>query len=256
MIGGPIGGALVAFAGFAAAAVTDSVSFAVVLAVLIAIRPRFTQPATARRNVLRESADGFRVAWRTPGLAALLLLVAGVAGFVIPVNSLLVPLISRQHHWTAAAAGLIVGAQAAGSIVVSLIVARRGAVSRPGAAAALGLAAVAAGELLIGLAPVRLLAVAGAVVMGLGTGTFVCNLAPVLMGTSPRSHLARIQALLSLAQSGALLAFNNVLGTVAHLATARAAVLTCAAVVTTCAVMAFLVPAIRNAGTPAPSPSA
>ena len=44
----------------------------------------------------------------------------------------------------------------------------------------------------------------GAFIMGLGTGTFVCNLAPVLMGTAPRSHLARIQALLSLAQSAAL----------------------------------------------------
>jgi MFS family permease len=255
MIGGPVGGALVAFAGFAAASVTDSVSFAVVLAALIAIRPRFTPPETPRRNVLREAADGFRVAWRTPGLAAVLLLVAGVAGFVIPVNSLLVPLISRQHHWTAAVAGLIVGAQAAGGIVVSLIVARRGAVSRPGAAAALGLAAVAAGELVIGLAHVKMLAIAGAVVMGLGTGTFVCNLGPVLMGTSPRSHLARIQALLSLAQSGALLVFNNVLGAVAHVASAAAATLTCAAIVTVCALVAFVVPGIRNASTPARSPS-
>ena len=91
MIGGPIGGALVALAGFTAASPTDSVSFGVVLAALICIRPRF---------------------------AAL-----------------------------------------------------------------------------------------GAVMMGVGTATFVCNLAPVLMGTTPRSHLARIQALLSLAQSGALLIF-------------------------------------------------
>jgi hypothetical protein len=59
--------------------------------------------------MLRESADGIRVAVRTPGLAALLLLVAGAAGFVIPVTSLLVPLITRQHHWSAATAGLIVG---------------------------------------------------------------------------------------------------------------------------------------------------
>jgi hypothetical protein len=53
-------------------------------------------------------------------------------------------------------------------------------------------------KLLIGLAPVKALALADTVAMGMGTGTFTCNLGPVLMGTAPRSHLARIQALLGL----------------------------------------------------------
>jgi len=112
-----------------------------------------------------------------------------VAGFVIPATSLLVPLLTRQHHWTAAIAGLIVGAQAAGGITVALAVARRGPAARPGPAAAAGLAAIAAGELLLGLAPVKALAIAGAVVMGLGTGASTCNLGPVLMGAAPRTHL-------------------------------------------------------------------
>jgi MFS family permease len=255
MIGSPVGGALVAFAGFAAASLTDAVSFGVVLVALIAIRPGFTSPDTPGRNVLRDSADGIRVAVRTPGLASLLLLVAGVAGFVIPATSLLVPLIARQHHWTADVAGVIVGAQAAGALVVALVVVRRGAVSRPGLAAALGLATIAAGELVIGLSPLRFTAVIGAFIMGLGTGTFVCNLAPVLMGTAPRSHLARIQALLSLAQSAALLIFNNVLGLVARQASATGAMITCAAMVTACALTALLVPAIRHIGPPARPPS-
>lgn len=250
MIGGPAGGALVALAGFTAASGADSVSFAAVLAALIAIRPRFIPPGAPRRSVLREAADGIRVAIRTPGLGALLL-VAAVAGFVIPATSLLVPLITRQHHWTAAVAGLIVGAQAAGGIVIALTVARRGAAARPGLAAALGLAAIAAGELLIGLAPVKALALAGAVAMGMGTGIFTCNLGPVLMGTAPRTHLARIQALLSLAQSAALLVFNNVLGAVAHLTSATGAMITCASIVSACALAALLVPAIRHASAPA-----
>jgi hypothetical protein len=251
MIGGPAGGALVALAGFTAACAADSVSFAAVLAALIAIRPRRTPPDAPRRNALREAADGIRVAIRTPGLAALLLLVAGAAGFVIPATSLLVPLITRQHHWTAAVAGLIVGVQAAGAIVIALAVARRGTAAQPGLAAALGLAAIAAGELLIGLAPVKAVAVAGAVAMGMGTGTFTCNLGPVLMGTAPRSHLARIQALLGLAQSAALLVFNNVLGAVAHLTSASGAMITCASIVSACALAALLVPAIRHATAPA-----
>jgi MFS family permease len=134
MIGGPVGGALVGFAGFPAASLTDSVSFGVVLVALIVIKPRFIPPGEPRRPVLRESADGIRVALTTPGLAAVLVLVAAVAGFVIPVPSLLVPLIARQHHWTAAVAGVIVGTQAAGGIVIALVVIRRGAVSRPGLA--------------------------------------------------------------------------------------------------------------------------
>lgn len=248
MIGGPAGGGLVALAGFTAASAADSVSFAAVLVSLIVIRPRFTPPDTPRRGVLRESADGIRVAIRTPGLAALLLLVAGVAGFVIPVTSLLVPLITRHHHWTAAVAGLIVGTQAAGGIVIALAVARRGASARPGLAAALGLVAIAAGELLIGLGPVKAMALAGAVAMGMGIGTFTCNLGPVLMGTAPRSHLARVQALLSLAQSGALLVFNNVLGAIAQAASPAGAMIVCASVISACAVAALLVPAIRRAG--------
>jgi hypothetical protein len=217
MIGGPIGGALVGFAGFPAASLT-------------------------------QSADGIRVAVKTPGLTAVLLLVAGVAGFVIPATSLLVPLIARQHHWPAAVAGVIVGAQAAGGIVIALLVTRRGAVSRPGLTAALGLAMIGAGELLLGLTPTKSLAVTGAFMMGLGTGTFVCNLAPVLMGTAPRTHLARIQALLSLAQSAALLVFDNVLGLIAHAASAADAMITCASAVSACALVALLVPAIRRVG--------
>ena len=74
-----------AFAGFACASLTDSISFGVVLVALIAIRPRFAPPAPApRRNILRESADGIRVALKTPGLGAVLLLVAGVAGSLCP----------------------------------------------------------------------------------------------------------------------------------------------------------------------------
>jgi MFS family permease len=254
MIGGPIGGALVGFAGFPAASLTDSISFGVVLAALIAIRSRFTPADSPRRSVLHDSLDGIRVAVRTPVLITVLLLVAGVAGFVIPATSLLVPLITRQQHWTAAVAGTIVGGQAVGVIVMALTVARRGAASRPGLAAALGLATIAAGELVIALSPARFAAVLGAVVMGLGTGTFVCNLAPVLMATTPRSHLARVQSLLVLAQSSALLISNNVLGAVANATSATGAMITCASVVAACALVALLVPTIRHLTTPGVSP--
>ena len=70
------------------------------------------------------------------------------------------------------------------------------------------------------------------------------------MGRAPRSHLARVQALLSLVQSGALLVFNNLLGAVAHAASAAGAMITCASIVGVCALIALLVPAIRHVAVP------
>lgn len=89
-------------------------------------------------------------------------------------------------------------------------------------------------------------AVLGSGVMGAGTGVFVSNLAPVLMGTTPRSHLARVQALLTLVQSGALVISNNVLSGITTAMTATGALVTCALVITACATIALAVPAIRR----------
>ena len=102
MVGGPVGGALVGLAGFTAASAVE----------LGQLRrgpgradrgPAPVHPAgrTAAQRAPRVDATGSASRLRPPGLAALLLLVGGVAGFVIPVTSLLVPLLARQHHWTA-----------------------------------------------------------------------------------------------------------------------------------------------------------
>lgn len=143
---------LVAAAGFAAATWTDAATFALVLVVLVVIRPGVDvptpeHPASVRRSVF----DGVRIAVRTPGLASALLLVAAAAGFVIPSSSLLVPLLARERGWGAATAGLIVGAQGVGVIVSTLVVARRGSARRPGVAAAAGLATTAVGQTLVAL---------------------------------------------------------------------------------------------------------
>ncbi len=247
MIGGPVGGAVVAFAGFAAAAWSDAASFAIVLGVLIVIRPRLDVPIGARtESVLRSAVDGFRVAVRTPGLGPALLLVAGAAGFVIPTTFLLVPLLARHNHWSATVAGLIVGAQGVGVIASTLVVARRGSARRPGLAAAAGLATTAAGQLLVAVLHPAPLAVAAAVLIGVGSGTFVANLAPVLLGTAPRTHLARIQSLLVLVQSAALLVTNNALGAVAHFASAPSALLCSSVALAACAVIAFSTPTLRR----------
>ena len=247
MVGGPAGGLAVAAAGFAAAAWADSATFAIVLVVLILIRGRASAPPPGpRRNVVRDAADGVRIAVRTPGLGAALLLVAGSAGFIIPVSSLLIPLLARTHGWGAGAAGLVIGAQGVGAILITLFVARSGTTSRPGSTALAGLLTVAVGQAVIGLAPTAVLAATGALGMGLGSGLFVSHLSPVLLGTAPRSHLARVQALLSLVQSVALLATNNIIGNIAHAFRPADAVFLCSAVLVACAITGYASPTVRR----------
>jgi len=244
LVGGPIGGALVALGGFAVAAWFDAATFAVVLVVLVAIRPRYdVPPPPSQESVLQSARDGLRVAVRTPALGPALLLVAGAAGFILPTTTLLVPLLARDHGWTAATAGLVVGAQGAGLILATLVVARRGSAKRPGVASAAGLLLAAAGQAGL-VAPGA--ALVAAVLVGVGSGVFVANLAPLLLGAAPRTHLARIQALVGVGQSAALVVTNNVLGMVAEVASAGAAVLWCAVALAACAAGGLVTPALRR----------
>lgn len=251
MLGGPVGGFLVAAAGFVAAAWTDSVTFALVLVVLVSITVRTdvplarglrTQGATDPREggVLREIADGLRVAARTPVLWWALRLVGVAAGFIIPVTSLLVPLLARANGWAAGAAGLIVGAQGVGTIAVTVIVARRGTGMRPTRTALAGLLGTAAGLVVLAFATSAAVAGVGAVVVGVGGGLFVSHLSPMLLGAAPRSHLSRVQALLTLMQSLVLLVTNVLLGTIARAFEARTAILLCAGVLVVCVLTSSL----------------
>lgn len=247
IVGGPLGGVLVALAGLPIAAAVDTATFAVVIVVLFRIRPRFEpEPAPARRNILREAVDGVRVALRTAGLRAVLCLMAGAAGFILPVSSLLVPLLSRSRGWPALDAGLIVGAQSLGTIAITLAVAYKGTIPRPGIVASAGMAAVTLSLLCLGLSTMPSLAVASGFFCGVGVGLLVSHLTPVLVTAAPKTHLARVQALFTLVQSSALLITNNLIGNIAHAFSARTGFLTCAAVVCVCALGALLSPALRH----------
>ncbi|HWF56786.1 MAG TPA: MFS transporter [Candidatus Dormibacteraeota bacterium] len=251
LVGGPLGGVLVAVAGLAAAALTDSVTFAMVLVVLITIRPGFDVSATGhRRNILREAFDGLRVAMTTAGLRPALLLVGGAAGFILPVTSILLPLLARSHGWGAGAAGLAVGALAVGTLSVTVIVARTGLRPRPATTALCGLLVTAAGETALALSPNVGAAVAGALAMGAGTGIFTTHLGPMLLTAAPPSHLSRIQSLLSLVQSSALLVSNNALGNLTRLIQPGPTILVCAGLLVGCDVMGFCAPSLRAATRP------
>ncbi|MFF4429990.1 MFS transporter [Streptomyces sp. NPDC001513] len=231
LLGAPLGAVLVAAAGLTGAVLADAGTFAIVLVVLVLVRPAFEVERSPRtEGLLAGAADGVRVAVADPVLRSALLLTAAAACFLLPVVSLLNPLLAREHGWSAGAAGLIAGGQSLGVVAVALVVSRRGTLRRIGRGAALGLCVAAPGIAAVALAGKAgvALAVAGGIVTGAGSGLFACHIGPLVLTGSPGTHLARMQASLTLVQSLALVVGNNALGALADAHGATAATALCA----------------------------
>ena len=255
LLGAPASGALVAAGGLVVAAVVDASTFAVVLVALLVVRPqrRPPQPA-AGTSVLRDAASGVRLVLADPSLRALLAATGLVAAFVLPMTSLCVPLLVRGHGWSSSAAGFIVAASAGGALAVSLIVARWGAFGRAGLVAGVGPLVASIGMAGIAIGTTTLTTFLGALVQGIGVGLFVSHMAPLVMAGASRTHLARVQSMLSLAQTLPLLFSNNVVAILASHTGATVAALACAGGTAAAGLRLITHPQVRNA-TPATSSS-
>ncbi|MEU6236841.1 MFS transporter [Kitasatospora sp. NPDC047058] len=251
LLGAPLGGALVAVGGLAGAALADAVSFGLVLLVLLRVRPPAERgPARSAADspgLLREAAAGVRLALADPLLRAALLLTGAAAGALLPVVSLLVPLLARTHGWGAGAVGLVGGGEGAGVLVVAGLVSWRGTLRRAGAGAAAGLCTASAGIAVLAWAPGVAPAVAAGVVAGAGSGLFACHLGPLVLGGAPEGHLSRVQALLTLVQSAALVLSTGLLGVLADTAGARWPTALCALATGAAGLAAFSSAALRRA---------
>ncbi|MER7766012.1 MFS transporter [Kitasatospora sp. NPDC096140] len=247
LLGAPLGGLLVAVGGLPGAAVADAASFGVVLLVLLRLRPGAAAPVDAPAGLLREAASGVRLALRDPLLRAALLLTGAAAGALLPVMSLLAPLLARAHGWTAGTAGLVTGGQAAGVLAVAGLIAWRGGLPRAGVGAAAGLCTASVGVTLLALAAGPAAAVTGSAVTGVGSGLFACHLGPLVAAGAPDSHLSRVQALLTLVQSAALVLANALLGVLADTAGATLPTLLCALAAGTAGLTALAGPTLRRA---------
>ncbi|KOV36508.1 MFS transporter [Streptomyces sp. XY431] len=269
LLGAPLGGALVAAGGLPGAALVDAASFAVLLLVLLLLPVSDPRRAPAARadtdtdtdtdtgtdrpaGLVREAAAGVRLATGDRLLRAALLLAGAAAGAVLPVVSLLGPLLARSAGWGAGAAGLVAGAQGAGVLAVAVLLARRGAGAgrRPlgaGTGAAAGLCAAAAGIALLAAAPVPAAAVVGGLLTGAGSGLFAGRLGPLVLGAAPDSHLSRVQALLTLVQSAALVLSTGALGLLADTAGPRVPIALCALATGAAGLLALASPVLRRA---------
>ncbi|MFB7255815.1 MFS transporter [Streptomyces nojiriensis] len=247
LLGAPVGAVLVAAAGLTGAAVADAGTFAIVLVVLVCVRPAFDVERSPRgEGLLAGAVDGVRTAVGDPVLRPALLLTAAAAGLLLPVVSLLNPLLAREHGWGAGTAGLVAGGQSLGMIAVALVVSRRGTMSRIGRGAALGLCASAPGIAAVALADTAAVAVAGGIVVGAGSGMFACHIGPLVLTNIPDTHLARVQSLLVLVQSLALVVGNNALGALADAQGAPLAATVCAVGVCAAGITGLVLKPIRR----------
>lgn len=249
--GAPLGGGLVALAGLPAVALAQAAAVVAVLAVLLVLRPEATVPVAAGPDG-RRAADGLRLVARDAVLRPAVLLTTAAAGFLLPVPALLVPLLARDRGWPASAAGLVVGAVAAGTVLVAGAVLALGGARRPGAAAPAGLLAAAAGVVALAAVPGVPGAVGCALLLGAGTGVFTTHVGPLVLGAAPPTHLARVQAVLLLAQSVPLLGATGLLGVLVTQLGPGAVVAGCGVAVAAAAGLATRSRALRGVR-PAPS---
>ncbi|WP_380286029.1 MFS transporter [Kitasatospora purpeofusca] len=262
LLGAPLGGALAAAGGLPGVALVDAASFAVVLLVLLRVpvpvpvalpvlRQRRERPGGQHpTGLLAEAAAGVRLAAGDRLLRAALLLTGAAAGALLPVVSLLAPLLARADGWGAGSAGLVAGGQGAGVLVVAGLLSRRdgGGRGHGGMGAALGLCVAAVGVALLAAAPGPGAAVTGGVVTGVGSGLFACRIGPLVLGAAPDGHLSRVQALLTLVQSAALVLSTGLLGLLADAVGPRVPTALCAAATGAAGILASASPVLRRGG--------
>ncbi|GAA1556483.1 hypothetical protein GCM10009789_07280 [Kribbella sancticallisti] len=215
--GTAVGGVLVSWAGLTAAAGFDALTFGVMIVVLIVLRSTSTPQGQLRTGMFRSIADGVKVAFGLPLTRALLITMTVAAGLLMPMDALLLPLLARDHEWDAKTAGLLIACRSLGVGVIALRILARGAFQRPGIVAVAGL--LVAGVGIVGLSALDALplTIAAAFVSGVGVGTFTGHILPLLMNSVEQDYQSRLQSVVVLCQSLALVVMNPVLGTFADL---------------------------------------
>jgi MFS family permease len=223
LTGGPVGGLLVAVGGLLLVLGVNAATFLMVLGSVLLLRPAVSDRAP-RESLARTIGAGLRTAWSDRALRTVFGLYAVIAGCALPVVALLVPLLGREQARTAAQAGLIVGAMGLGGAVTALVVARFGVYRHAATAIAVSLGACAAGMLLLAATATLPVSIAAGLLQGAGLAAFIAHAGPLVVALSPPAQIGRLQSVLSVVQSVALIVTNPALGALAQATTARAAV--------------------------------
>ena len=194
-LGAALGGLLVPAFGAAVAFGINALSFLVDVAVLATL-PIGSSPRTPRAP--RQVRDGLAHVWRTPALRVPVVVLAAVATTTFSYQVSVPILVQERLGGGAGAIGAALTAFTAGSLVGTLVAAAWG---RPGShPMAVATAVVAAGQLLVGLAPA--LALAGLAVAGLGWSVLIGTVVAQLQQARP-DMLGRVMAVFAAVLLGA-----------------------------------------------------
>jgi MFS family permease len=226
LLGAPVGGILVAWAGLVAVALVDAATFVVIAAVLtLVVRPRYRLPRDVHDRWRDSFADGLRYL-RSHDTAKLFVVgLTALNVFVTPVTGLGVALRVSGSGWGAHWLGIADACLAAGAIVGSVVGIRWQ--PRYGAAAAFrllvvqGVAIAAVG---IGWRPVVVLAMT---VLGFTAGAASVWLSAAFIRTIDPSHLGRVSSVTSLGDMVLVPLSVPALGALVHATSVLAATLVC-----------------------------
>jgi len=226
LLGAPVGGILVAWAGLVAVALVDAATFVVIAAVLtLVVRPRYRLPRDVHDRWRDSFADGLRYL-RSHDTAKLFVVgLTALNVFVTPVTGLGVALRVSGSGWGAHWLGIADACLAAGAIVGSVVGIRWQ--PRYGAAAAFrllvvqGVAIAAVG---IGWRPVVVLAMT---VLGFTAGAASVWLSAAFIRTIDPSRLGRVSSVTSLGDMVLVPLSVPALGALVHATSVLAATLVC-----------------------------
>lgn len=219
VIGPALGGVAVTVAGLPLSFALGSAGFAGMLLILLMVRRHLPDPAEApvveRPSIIGQVSDGLSLVLTTPVLRAVLIMTAAFALFVLPLTSIMVPVVGRDRGWEAALAGTAAGAFSAGMAVLAVWVMWRSGAQRAGAAAILGMALTGAGIIGLAFAPSELLAIAALLAAGLGAGLLSTHIGPLFVAAAPPQYMARVQAVMMIAQAAPVMLAAPIIGVLA-----------------------------------------
>ncbi|MHA6785009.1 MFS transporter [Pseudonocardia saturnea] len=213
-LGAALGGLLVPAFGAAVAFGINALSFLVDVAVLATLR---IGPSPRTPRAPRQVRDGLAHVWSTPALRVPVVVLAAVTTSTFTYQVSVPILVQERLGGGAGAIGAALTAFTAGSLVGTLVAAARGGPG-PGTTA-VATAVVAAGQLLVGLAPE--LALAGLAVAGLGWSVLLSTVVAQLQRARP-DMLGRVMAVFAAVLLGATVLSGPLAGWVAVAAGATA----------------------------------
>ncbi|MEU4250208.1 MFS transporter [Amycolatopsis sp. NPDC026612] len=200
VVGAPLGGLLVAGYGLGGAITTNALSFAVVLLVLIAVRPRWPRAKSTGASVRADVKDGLVYLKRTPRVRDLIIALSGLNIFVSPVLSIGLALHATRSGWGATGLGWLTGSIGVGAALGTLV-AMRWRPAYPVRTALLLLFVQAASLAMVGFAPFGL-TLAAMISVGVVAGLASPMLSGAFQATVDDEYQGRASAVLSIADDG------------------------------------------------------